>query len=123
MSRLIAVCIDCEKASPLAHWWAETLGARVRDYTDEDRAKLREQGIERIEDDPTVAVDPVDGDGPVFWFCEVPEPKRVKNRVHIDVSADVDALVARGATVLERLPRWTVMADPEGNEFCAFPPE
>ena len=48
----------------------------MRDYTDEDRAKLREQGIDRIEDDPNVAVDPLDGDsGPVSWFCEVPEAK------------------------------------------------
>jgi hypothetical protein len=123
MSRLVAVCFDCEDAWPLAHWWAETLGARVRAYSDDDRAKLREQGIDRIEDDPNVAVDPPDGgDGPVFWFCEVPEAKRGKNRVHIDVTGDVDALVARGATVLDRRPDWTVMADPEGNEFCAFPP-
>jgi hypothetical protein len=123
MTRLLAVCIDCDDAWPLAHWWAETLGARVRDYTDDDRAKLREQGIDRIEDDPNVAVDPIDGDtGPVFWFCEVPEAKRVKNRVHVVVAGVVDELVERGATVLDRRPEWTVMADPEGNEFCAFPP-
>jgi hypothetical protein len=123
VSRLIAVCIDGDDAWPLAHWWAETLGGRVRDSTDEDEAKLREQGIDRIEGDPNVAVDPLDGDdGPVFWFCEVPEAKRGKNRVHVDVTGHVDELVARGATVLDRRPDWTVMADPEGNEFCAFPP-
>ena len=121
MSHLLAVCIDCDDAWPLAHWWAETLGARVRDYTEEDLAKLRALGVDRIEDDPYVAVDPIDGDGPVFWFCEVPEAKRVKNRVHVDVVGDVDELVARGAAVLDRRPDWTVMADPEGNEFCAFP--
>jgi hypothetical protein len=61
-----------------------------------------------------------------FDFVPVPEPKTVKNRVHWDVTApDVDALVERGARVL-RSPddeiNWTVLADPEGNEFCAFPP-
>jgi hypothetical protein len=55
----------------------------------------------------------------------VPEPKTVKNRVHIDVATDdLDALVAHGATVLRAKGddglRWTILADPEGNEFCAF---
>ena len=50
----------------------------------------------------------------------MPEPKQVKNRVHVDVYGDVDALVAHGARIIERRERWTVMADPEGNEFCAF---
>ena len=52
----------------------------------------------------------------------MPEPKQAKNRVHIDVFGDVDELVTRGATIVERHERWTVMADPEGNEFCVFPP-
>ena len=55
----------------------------------------------------------------------MPEPKTVKNRVHWDVICDdVDELVARGARVL-RTPDddidWHVMADPDGNEFCAMP--
>jgi hypothetical protein len=64
--------------------------------------------------------------GPTFWLNEVPEPKAGKNRAHIDVyleGDDVDPLVALGATVL-REPGgdidWWIMADPEGNEFCAF---
>jgi hypothetical protein len=122
MYRLKAVCIDCEDAWALAHWWAETLDFRVRDYSPEDLDKLRRQGVDRVEDDPEVAVDPP-SDGPMLWFNRVPEPKVGKVRIHLDVYAEVDALVARGATVLERLPSWTVMTDPEGNEFCAFPPE
>ena len=51
----------------------------------------------------------------------VPEPKRAKNRVHPDVIGDVAEIVAHGATVLAEQPRWTVMADIEGNEFCVFP--
>ncbi len=38
------------------------------------------------------------------------------------VRADVGELLARGATYLRDRPRWTVLADPEGNEFCVFPP-
>lgn len=65
------------------------------------------------------------------WVNKVPEPKTAKNRVHLDIyTRDLSDLAALGATVLE--PRrgkrtWTVMADPEGGEFCAFlhpePPE
>lgn len=52
----------------------------------------------------------------------------MKNRVHWDVilvDASVDALVAAGAAVVRPADheiRWTVLADPEGNEFCAFAP-
>ena len=63
----------------------------------------------------------------MFWvFHEVPEPKTVKNRVHWDVrlvDTTIDGLVAAGATLLRPKDdeiRWWVMADPEGNEFCAF---
>ena len=65
------------------------------------------------------------GLGDLTWkFVPVPEAKAVKNRVHWDVTTpDLAAVVAAGATVLRRPDgevRWTVLADPEGNEFCAF---
>jgi predicted enzyme related to lactoylglutathione lyase len=57
-------------------------------------------------------------------FLPVPEPKTVKNRIHWDVLVDdLAALVSAGATILRPADdeiRWTVLADPEGNEFCAF---
>ena len=66
--------------------------------------------------------------GPTFrhtiWVGKVPEPKTVKNRVHLDIYArDLTDLEALGATVVEPQHdnrRWTVMADPEGGEYCAF---
>ncbi len=122
MSNLKDICIDCADAWTLANWWAPVLGYRVRPHSDEDLEKLRAMGIERREDDPSIVVEPVDEAGPSVWFLKVPEPKTVKNRVHLDVYGAVDALVAGGATVVERHERWTVMADPEGNEFCAFDP-
>jgi len=56
----------------------------------------------------------------VFWH--VPKPKTAKTRVHVDLAskdpaAMIKRLVALGATVVEKHPAWTVMADPEGNEF------
>jgi hypothetical protein len=68
--------------------------------------------------------------GPGIWFVRVPEPKPVKNRVHLDINLrpgeTLDWLVGLGATILRPIgttpdQRWTVLADPEGNEFCAFP--
>ena len=59
----------------------------------------------------------------------VPEtaPKSVKNRLHWDVYLDGETpepLIDSGATLV-RAPdddiTWWVLADPEGNEFCAFP--
>lgn len=66
----------------------------------------------------------VDGGRTVLWVNRVSEPKTVKNRVHLDIyAAGLADLEALGASVV--LPegdgrRWTVMADPEGGEFCAF---
>jgi predicted enzyme related to lactoylglutathione lyase len=66
-------------------------------------------------------------DDPTFLFVQVPEGKVAKNRIHLDVMApDVDAEAARlvelGATRVADMEEygytWTVMTDPEGNEFC-----
>ena len=122
MSRLHGVAIDCAHPASLARWWAGVLGYRVRPYTDQDVAWLREHGYEDPEQDPAVAIDDPEGRGPTIWFNLVPERKTTKNRVHLDVAADPDDLVARGAKVA--VPEdgdrsWTVLWDPEGNEFCA----
>jgi hypothetical protein len=121
MTGLKDICVDCADPWTLGHWWADVLGYRVRPHTAEDLEALRVQGIDRAEDDPVIAVDPVDGSGPTFFFNRVPEAKQAKNRVHVDVYGDADALVQQGATLLARREQWTVLADPEGNEFCVFP--
>lgn len=56
------------------------------------------------------------------------EKKVVKNRAHVDLTApgdremEIDRLIGLGAKRLadkdEYGQRWTVLADPEGNEFC-----
>ncbi|MEV6326330.1 VOC family protein [Streptomyces sp. NPDC051909] len=69
------------------------------------------------------------GLGHRILFQRVPEPKTVKNRVHLDLhppagtrDAEVARLTALGAKVLRKVAEqggsWTVMEDPEGNEFC-----
>ncbi|HVE92252.1 MAG TPA: VOC family protein [Actinomycetota bacterium] len=126
-SRLDSVVIDCAHPASLARFWAAALGYTVAPYDDEEIERLRAMGVEDVEDDPGVLLLPP-GDGPRVFCVKVPEPKEGKNRVHIDVKVDgaqdVDRLVSLGARVLEPPGGdrdWTVMADPEGNEFCALP--
>jgi hypothetical protein len=66
-------------------------------------------------------------DNPTWMFAKVPEPKVAKNRMHPDLMApDPEAEVTRlvelgGIRIAEREEygyTWTVMADPDGNEFC-----
>lgn len=107
-----SLVIDAINHVAISDWWAEVIGG---DVTHDD------SGYSPLEEIPGL---PTEG----FDFVPVPEPKTVKNRIHWDVTlleaATVDDLVAIGATVLDAAGdshTWTVMADPEGNEFCVFP--
>lgn len=72
-----------------------------------------------------------DGTVPPVAFQRVPEPKAVKNRVHLDLTVEDVAEATRrveaigGSRIGEVREmdgyRWQVMADPEGNEFCLTP--
>ncbi|HZU13800.1 MAG TPA: VOC family protein [Chloroflexota bacterium] len=126
-SRLRSVVFDCAHPAALARFWAAVLGFTLRPYDDAELARLRSLGL-TPETDPNVVLDPP-GPGPTIWFNRVPEPKAGKNRVHIDIKLDgledVERLVSLGARILRppdgaRREEWFIMADPEGNEFCAF---
>ena len=120
MGVLRDIVIDCRRAPTLARFWASLIdGYAVRAYDEAEVARLASQGLSP-ESDPTVAVD---GPGPTLFFQEVPEPKVAKNRLHLDIEVrdrpvEVDRLTANGATVIAQFDSWTVLQDPEGNEFC-----
>ena len=105
-NRIYEVVVDAHDTRAQAAWWAEVLGGRLEDG-----------GGESVEAIPGAPFE-------YLVFEPVPEPKTVKNRIHWDVDvADVRLLTERGATVLREPDddiSWTVLADPEGNEFCAF---
>ncbi|MGI8887979.1 MAG: VOC family protein [Nocardioidaceae bacterium] len=107
--RLYELSVDCADPRLLATWWADVLGADLAGNPDENWWWL--------EDVPGM---PFEG----WVFVPVPEPKTTKNRIHWDVMVEsLDLLVGAGATVLRPQDdeiQWTVCADPEGNEFCAF---
>ncbi len=92
----------------IAAWWGRVLGCEAH-YDDDGWAWI--EGMLGCPYESLV-------------FVPVPEPKTVKNRIHLDVTTpDVAALVAAGATVLrepDEEVEWHVLADPDGNEFCAF---
>ena len=127
MGTLGDVVFDCRHPASLARFWAAALdGYRVAPYDEVELARLRSMGVDDPEDDPSVLVEPVTGGGPRLWFTRVPEPKTVKNRVHLDlfaadVAAEAERLVGLGARVLGEVEDWLVLADPEGGEFCVHP--
>jgi Glyoxalase-like domain len=141
--------VDTQDAPALAEFWAGALGYEVEDPSalieqllaggqiGEDalaqhrgRWIFRGYAAIRHPDDP---FDPTSGvgHGRRLLFQDVPEPKTVKNRLHIDVHGTpggFDELVTRledlGAARLREIDRgpaghWWIMRDPEGNEFCA----
>ena len=135
------VTLDCADPHTLADWWAETLGWQVEPsdeafirrmisagYATESDTKLHD-GVLVWKECAAIAHPEGLQRAPRMLFQLVPEPKTVKNRMHLDVRIGTDdveptvaGLVARGATFLHNGRQgpntWVTLADPEGNEFC-----
>jgi len=142
MAPRFQVVFDCADPDRLATFWAAALGYRKEDpppgfATWPDF--LKTVGFPEDRWDAASAVVDPEGVGSRIFFQRVPEPKTVKNRVHLDVNAggprgtpdderkakvdaEVERLLGLGATKVrlgeEFGQRWYVMQDPEGNEFC-----
>lgn len=120
MGAIHEIVFDCDKPAVLAKFWASLLdGYAVRPYDDVEIAKLAALGF-TPDTDPTVMVD---GPGPSLCFQNVEGRRHDNNRVHFDIdagdrAAEVERLKAIGASVERVLPTYTVMRDPEGNQFC-----
>ncbi|GHA25349.1 glyoxalase [Streptomyces spiroverticillatus] len=105
--------IDCADAHKLGTFWAAVLEAPLADddLPGDPEALLRTPGVGVL-------------------FVQVPDPKTVKNRVHLDIQPqdrtrdeEVERIRALGATLVGDHRRsdgtgWVTLADPEGNEFC-----
>ncbi len=111
--RIGMVTFDTTDAPRLASWWAEQLGGTVQEHPGYSMVLPAERG------------------GLVLGFQEVPDPTPGKNRLHLDVGATdvpatVERLVGAGAAVVGEHTMgggfgWTVLADPDGNQFCVAP--
>jgi hypothetical protein len=121
-TRVVSATFDCRDPFRQAEFWATALSYVIEDPIE----GMEEVGIS----DPS-------GEGLSIYFMPVPEPKTAKNRVHLDLEPEttmqeeVARLVAAGARVvaIHQDPEgpkdpfvWTVMQDPEGNEFCVATP-
>jgi predicted enzyme related to lactoylglutathione lyase len=116
--RLVSLTFDANDIRALARFWAAALHWEVVEESDDE-----------------IGLMPTDGTRFLIVFVPVPEPKRGKNRIHIDLSsaslddqfATVDRLVDLGATHVDigQGPdaEHVVLADPEGNEFCVVQPD
>ena len=120
MGTIREIVFDCEAAPALARFWAEILdGYAVRPYDQAEIDRLAELGL-TPETDPTVLVD---GPGPILCFQRVPGRRYEHNRLHLDISVadrqqEVRRIRALGGEVVREAPEYTVMRDPEGNQFC-----
>lgn len=110
--RVSEVVIDCAEHGAVVDFWAAAL-----EY---ERRQVNEQYVALVPSERAPG-------RPPLLFQKVPESKVVKNRVHLDFGtedrvAEVARLVGLGATEIATRSlgslTWTVMADPEGNEFC-----
>ena len=108
--RIAEAVLDCNRPEVALAFWEAALGYE-RGWAGGQFAQLH---------DPA-------GRGLTLLFQRVPEGKIVKNRVHLDLTTpdmpgEVLRLSGLGASVLREVAElgacWTVMSDPEGNEFC-----
>lgn len=124
------VVVDCLDAQAQARWWAQALDWTVIYDTPEEAVVI-----------PTWAAQEGAAEDLQAWmrrgqglvFVPVPEAKQRKNRLHIDLAphssqdreAEIERLQEMGATRVnvgqdEEEVSWSVLADPEGNEFCVL---
>ena len=146
-ARRIQITVDCADPDLLCAFWSRVLGYQIQgppqgfeNWTE----YWLEQGIPADELGHDIGNDRISdpaGVGPAFWFQQVPEPKTVKNRIHLDISAsggapmplpvrrqrvdaEVERLLGLGASrnrvlSVDGVDHYgVVMQDPEGNEFC-----
>jgi hypothetical protein len=108
IARFRDLCLDANDPEPVARFWATVLGREVE-----------------LSDGDAYLAAGADG-GPSIYVNRVPEPKTGKVRIHLDVTLEpgqeIPDLLRLGATVVTEPGevRWWVLADPAGNEFCAF---
>jgi len=122
--------IDCTDHRAQGRWWAEVLDWTVAFDTDEELVLVPRHALE--EGGPVADLDTWMRRGQGLVFVPVPEGKQVKNRLHLDLAphssqdrdAEIQRLLDLGATQLDvgqpDMATWTVLADPEGNEFCVL---
>ncbi len=108
---LAHLTFDCANPQSLTSFWSAVLDRPADEGASDFFASIDARDESRLS----------------WFFIKVPEDKAVKNRLHVDLTADdrhleVNRLLALGAKRISDHDEWgavwTVMSDPEGNEFC-----
>jgi hypothetical protein len=110
--RVANITFDCADVFKVAGFWSAVTGRPIDEGSTDAFASIGGGDTKRSE--------------PAWYFNKVDEPKSTKNRMHLDLvnpePSSVDELVDLGARVVQRIDwgfhGWTVLEDPEGNEFC-----
>ena len=124
MAQLKEIVIDALNPPTLGRFWAAALDDyTMRPYNAAEITRLASLGL-TPQTDPSVALD---GDGPTLFFQKSQQVKVGRNRIHLDLrcesrGGEVARLERLGATVRDVHQTYTVMLDPEGNEFCVQDP-
>jgi Glyoxalase-like domain len=130
----LQIVFDCRDPDSLASFWAAALGYQKQWTWDPETVReMRAQGLRDDQINQRCAVVDPEGRRPRLYFQRVPEPKTVKNRLHLDLhvghdlaQAEAQRLEILGARRLRVQDEAfgpfqdfaIVMQDPEGNEFC-----
>ena len=113
-ARIRNITFDCDDVLKMAAFWSAVLPSAAHSTRGSTSSLL-----------PSAA--PTQSAGARAVFNKVPQPKQAKNRAYLDLvnpAVSPRRALGHGATVVgeHQLPggthRWTVMQDPEGNEFC-----
>ena len=125
--RWYSVVVDSHDVAAQARWWAQTLDYVIVFENDEEVAVIPKH----MSQDPIPDGEEWMRQAQGLVFVRVPEDKTLKNRLHLDLAphssqdrdAEIQSLLDRGATLADvgqgDAP-WTVLRDPEGNEFCVL---
>ena len=111
------IVIDVRDLPALARFWAQVLDWRIL-------SEREREIVIGVDDSASVGI----------CFMPVIDKKTVKNRVHLDLApgpdeqdAEIERILALGARRADigqtGAESWTVLADPEGNEFCVLSPK
>jgi predicted enzyme related to lactoylglutathione lyase len=115
--RLHHIVIDAHDLPMLARFWAEALGWQIL-------SEREREIVIGTEENAPIGI----------CFMPVSDPKRVKNRLHLDITTsasdrdtEIERLLGLGAQKVDigqtSAESWIVLADPEGNEFCLVRPK
>ncbi|RFU85207.1 VOC family protein [Streptomyces triticagri] len=124
-SRFEQTVVDCQDPRRLALFWCGVLGYTVHEDRDGEKVEIGPASLAPLAE---LRRGPV---APQLLFVRDEAAKHGKNRLHIDVCpidsdqpTEVERICALGATRVDigapKDASWTVLADPEGNEFCVL---